>query len=167
VTRLRTGLSGVQILAHARASDYLFSGMSYRLWNPPPPTEYIREGRGVRFTTHLRLLPRLMRGGYLHSAYTPSWRAYGQLILPLIPVRRKRAQTAIPRAGYETRNSADEPRVFVLAAVMCHSCTAIRTVRQPWTVSLSGYNISRLPHSRARGIEMCARRGGSAVQVAE
>jgi len=142
--------------------------MSCRLWNPPSSLlNAYRGGRGVKFTTYFRLLPRLMRGGYLHSAYTPSWRVYGQLILPLIPVRRKRAQTAIPRAGYETTNSADESRVFVLAVVLCHSCTAIRPVRQPWTVSLSGYNISRLPHSRARGIEMCARRGGSAVQVAE
>ena len=119
-----------------------------------------RDGRGVKFITYLRLLPRLMHGGYLHSAYTTSWRVYGQLVRPVIPVRRKRAQTAVPRAGYETMNSADESRVFVVAAVLCHSCNAIRTVRQPWTVSLGGYNISRLPHSRARGIEMCARRRG-------
>jgi hypothetical protein len=90
-----------------------------------------------------------------------------KLFCPLYQYLRRRAQTSIPRAGYETTNSADGSRMFVVAAFICHSCTAIRTVRQPWTVSLSGYNISRLPHSRARGIEMCARRRGSAVQVAE
>jgi hypothetical protein len=57
---------------------------------------------------------------------------------------------------------------FIVAAtciLICHFCVKTRLMRQPWNMSLSGYNISKLPRSRARRIAMSGR--GSAVQDTE
>lgn len=54
---------------------------------------------------------------------------------------------------------------FVRAAIyihVCHFCAKTRLMRQPWNISLSGYNISKLPRSRTRRIAVSGR--GSAVQ---
>lgn len=57
---------------------------------------------------------------------------------------------------------------FVVAAIyilVCHFCAKTRLMRQPWNISLSGYNISKLPRSRTRRIAVSGR--GSAVQDTE
>jgi hypothetical protein len=46
----------------------------------------------------------------------------------------------MPRPGYELTHSADVFSVFVVSAILCHSCSAVCGVRQPWTLSLSSYS---------------------------
>jgi hypothetical protein len=101
VTRLRTGLSGVQILAHARASGYLFSGMSDPLWSPPSRLlNAYRNGRGVKFTTHVHLVSRLMCGGVpplrLYALMACIWTTYSAPYT--IPFVKEHKQPYLERA---------------------------------------------------------------------